>query len=313
MPEIPPAYRPTCCFKHGAGHCLCSGEGVVHDIWRRKTSGLTLILCPPDLPHRRLLLEGWLFHRYNEVWWTHLGLVYLSPHRLTYLRVHLLEELEDQRCILQCRLDAKGHPEYLHEVDLAQQLPLESPLRLRIYKLMAWEVAHVPFSFGLRLVVEPLDLHLRMSCNNVQYWMGRDNEIREQQQRRREKAAREQARRRAARAKAAAANAAPAEPRASPQAKHRPAQSPENQGLPVLMDAEPVEGQPAGAPRPQRRVRLLADGEEVDGDVTADEGSRQLDEGDSNEFPGGDVMCKDWNALTRSLCGSGGVSFANSD
>lgn len=207
----------------------------------------------------------------------------------------------------------KGSSGISHGVDLAQQLPLESPLRLRIYKLMAWEVAHVPFSFGLRLVVEPLDLHLRMSCNNVQYWMGRDNEIREQQQRRREKAAREQARRRAARAKAAAANAAPAEPRASPQAKHRPAQSPENQGLPVLMDAEPVEGQPAGAPRPQRRVRLLADGEEVDGDVTADEGSRQLDEGDSNEFPGGDVMRKDWNALTRSLCGSGGVSFANSD
>ena len=192
---------------------MCSGEGVVWDIWRRKTSHCTLLMCIAGSPHRRLLMKGWLFLRFGESRWAHVGLVYLSPQRFTYLQVHHLEEQADGRHVLRARLDAKGWPETMHEVTLAQSLPLERDMRLRVYKLIAWEAPMCPFRVGAHLTVEPLDSYLPMVCNDIQYWKGRETELREEQERRQRKAdgARERRKRAEAKAKTSpASKAAPA-------------------------------------------------------------------------------------------------------
>ena len=311
IPTVPPAYRPTYCFKHGAGICLCAGRGILIDIWRRKTSGLTLLLCPAGQPMRYLLMEGWLFIRFDEEHFAHCGLVYLSPQRITYLKVHLLREFVDGRCNLQVRLADDDMPEVLHETDLAQQLPLERPLRLRLYKLLSFEQAHIPFALGSCLLVEPLDKSCRMVTNDCAYWNGEEAEIRDETIRRMKKAEQERKTRQAAAAKAKAApSPAPAGGR-QPRQQHRPQQRPADCGLPPLQDVGPLSGGDL-RPDPAASVgsRLMEDGQEVQVADVANAGMNMDDE--RPEFPGSDAMRSDWAAALREGLPSGDFKFRHS-
>ncbi len=305
IPTVPDMYRPTYCFKYGAGTCLCSGGGIIVDFFRRKTSALTFIQCPAGSEARRLLAEGWLFLRLGQEDWVHCGLVYFNPRRITYLRVHLLEERPDASAVLQARLDDQELPQVLHETDLAKQLPLASPISMTVYKLMAWESAHVPFALGALLEVQPLDKWLSMACNHLNYWAGSEVELQEERVRRAQKAEKEKARRAAAAAKAAA-RPKPAAPPSAPQPKRqdRPRQAPPNAGLEALPIADAAPGAAAGASVVAPGVRLDVEGEEIEEAGNMDAPDLE----DANDFPGGEAMRQEWVDAVRSLPG-GVVKF----
>ncbi len=284
--------RPSYCRRFGSGHCLCTGIGIIWDLFRRKSTSLVILMCPYQTQARRFLCDGWLVVRFGASpgRWLHIGLAYLNPRRLTYLELHPRVIMPVGRVILEAQL-VNEKPEVLSEVDLAVSLDLVPPMSLRLYKLMSWETVLEPFTLGKYLVAEPLDKHFSMTENEVVFWHGKDIELADELARRKKKAAEEQAKR----AKAAA-KAAPT-PKASPkpQPKRRPQQKPEGQGLAVLMDGAPAgpgDGQqPARAPQ---HVRLLVDGEEAEEDpaVCADGDADNY----GGDFPGGDGMQQDWRA-----------------
>ena len=234
-----------------------------------------------------------------------MGLVYLNPQRITYLKVHMLYDEPPSRAVLQCRLDENGLPETMHEVDVARSLPLQRDIRLRLYKLISVEAPHVPFSVGLELVVEAMDVHIHMACNDIVYWKGQFVELSEELERRMKKAREAAARRQAAQAKAAAAAGPKAA--AKPRAKHRAQQRPANQGLSALMDIQPGESAGDRDGQGQVEVRLLAEGEMAESDIEeATFGAAPAVEA----FPGGEVMRHDWREASRSSRGNALVSLS---
>ncbi len=286
-------YRPTYCWKFGSGRCLCSGSGILLDIFRLKSTKLYLLLCPEKTELRRLLLEGWLFARFNGDTFFHCGLVYLNPQRVTYLRVHLEQEHADGRVLLSCQLSAKSLPETHTDVEVAASFNLEEEIRVTLYKLVSSEMPHIPFTVGTRLHAVPLDQHVAMPENNVRVWKGRPAELVDEAARRAKLAAKEATRRANARAKASAVPKAAPEPRA----KGRPVQRPRNAGI-EASDLAAGALVPIGddaAVRPARAgERLLAPG-----DYDENDGAAFLapapGEGGEAELPGGAGLAEDWH------------------
>ena len=233
--EVGAGFRPTYCWKFGSGRCLCKGTGIVLDLWRQKSNNMVLILAPTATEQRRLLLESWVFARYGDSFF-HIGLAYLNPVRCTYLRVNWVRDLDGGKCLLECRLADNDLPDTLTDVEVGESLDLQNPITLSLYKLTSTEQPHVPFSIGLRLVVEPLDKFLFMITNSVTFWKGSANELSDEFTRRQARAAREAERQRKATAKAAGAAPAPAAaPAAERSRRQRRVQRPVGAGLDAAM------------------------------------------------------------------------------
>ena len=71
--DVPSEFKPTYCAKHGSGICLCTSDGMALDTMRRKSTGVLRALCPAKTKARRLLLQGFVFVRFQmpptgEMW-----------------------------------------------------------------------------------------------------------------------------------------------------------------------------------------------------------------------------------------------------
>ena len=253
-----------------------------------------MIMAPFGTELRRMWLEGWVFIRLGDNLWYHCGLVYLQPQRVTYLRAHLASEREDGQCELYLRLDEAELPEVLHEVDLAKSLDLSCPLRIRLYKLQAWQVPHTPFSLGLHLTIQALHLYLPMVSNDVRFWKGSHEELADERARRLKQATLAAERRRKAAAKAAPAGGVP--PAAGgPRVRHRRQPRPPDAGLLPIVDvaaaiADLPEGIVAGA-------ALLAaeDLADIPGSAACLDVEDDPD-ADHGDLPGVPAFRRDWQA-----------------
>ena len=287
--DVHESWKPTYCYKFGGGECLCTGENVVVDIMRRKSTAAVLLLCRFGTAARSLLTNGWLCALYQNEHWYHIGLVYLNPQRFTYLKMeHVLTVPASGEVTLGVEL-VDGEAECFTDVEAMAALDPTLQAEVKLYKLTSHPCQPlIPFSLGNLVNVEPLELNGGAPIDNMRWWLGRDLELVEEINRRK-KANQERA------AKAA---------KSKPEAKHAPrpprlsrsAQKPPNAGLPVPRASllAPIADAAAAAPGAHHgEVRLGVDGMEDDAEAPTE---APLDVGDDDQVavPGGDQFLDSW-------------------
>ena len=298
-------FRPTYCYKHGAGGCICKGDGILHDVFRRKLVNMLLLMCRPDTIHRHLLVNGWLFVRLGSSLWYHIGMMYLNPQRGTFVQVYETMALEDGMFDLTCRCPG-GLPEVFQDVQIARSIDLGQPLHIRLFKLVSMEAHMHPFVLGTKLTVQPLDSHLFMACNDARFWFGRDKENLDEWNRRAKKAAKAAADRRKAAAKAGVAPAPAASP---PRRNRRAVQRPAGAGMVAppgaAMVALPLADSVPAAPAPASH--LFAEGD-VEESLDADRDGELYRHG----LPGGAGLEEDWRAALQRRDAAGAAAGPSS-
>ena len=197
-----------------------------------KSTHIQLLMCPSGTELRRLLLEGWVFVKFGDTFF-HVGMTYLSPQRMTYLKVHVMNEDETGRVAFECRLQADGLPETYTDIEIARELDLGPEMSIQLYKLESTERPHIPFTIGNELFAEPMDRYFTMQQNEVTFWNGADAEMRAESARRLKRVKTEAEKRKKAEAKA---RADPQPAPANARGLRRPVQRPRNSGIPISAD-----------------------------------------------------------------------------
>ena len=169
--------RPTYCFKYGGGECLCTGDGVITDICRQRTTATLLLMCPPESKARKLLINGLLFVRFSGATgapsWHHIGLMYLNPQRPTYLQVRQVDHQQARgRVVFQVPL-ADSLPVCHTDVEATQCIDAQAEARASLFCLIGVDMGMQPFSLGRQIYAEPLDHFCHVpGGNRIRFWMG---------------------------------------------------------------------------------------------------------------------------------------------
>ena len=110
-------------------------------------------------------MQGWVFAKFNDHMW-HIELSYLSPVRRTYLRVHILRTRLDDVVDVEMCLGEDGMLATMTEVEITHFLDLSGGVRIRLYKLCAWESPQQDLTIGKCLTLQPLDRCYGMVTND---------------------------------------------------------------------------------------------------------------------------------------------------
>ena len=300
MPSVSSTFKATYCYKFGAGKCVCSGSGIIHDCFRRAFNGSLTLLCPPASKERRWLLEGWVCAEVANKFY-HISDVMLSPLRVIVTKLEHKEDIDGGNAVvLQMLLDENGWPPCMMDIELAR-LVSEEAANMTLYKLRSTESPMFPFSLAGDLTFDVLHKFVSMVCNDFCFWKGAQEEQQKEIARRRKKAEAAAKRRARRRRDEQREGADPGHAEARHRLVQRSFQRPAGAGLLVQVPALPIaDADAAAADGPaQVRYRLFAD----DGDAPDDDDTEFPSHADvaddhpehPDEVPGGDGFIRDWN------------------
>ncbi len=169
-------FRPSPCYTHGLGTCLCSAErGWLVNIAKRSFANALCLLCPAKSKLRNLLTNTWIIAYFPEDRiWVSIAVMYYNPRRPTFIR------LEDNGCSRwgRTQLDVVYRPSGQMAVHLDAAFfsdwNLAMPQTVQLFKMCSFDRLVADFTPDRNLLIERLNPSLLSGSDSVQWWPGTD-------------------------------------------------------------------------------------------------------------------------------------------
>ena len=157
LPAIPPGYRPTYCWSHGGGTCVCSGVGHRRRLAKAALSSELTKLTQPKNSQLRQDLKAGKFVIHLDGFWLHIAIMYLNPRRPTFVQMELMADRIGGRRVVRPKLDESGRLKCLTDIEAMSLLDLTKPLDVEFFKFVVLKKSLSEFCGIDRLLLEHID------------------------------------------------------------------------------------------------------------------------------------------------------------
>ena len=190
LPEVHPSFKPTLCFSHGYGECLCRGTGKVLNLARKALGRAVCRLGPKKTMERGFLVSGWLLVRFtgSEAMF-HIAICYLRPQRPTFIKGKTGAELWHGYNVFQPNVTDSEHWEAKIDIDALKAMNLDEPSTMEVFKFIVLnERAEMDREWtpSGRLTYEPFNGAVGEGA--ISWWQGAQKELELEQEKQRKEA-----------------------------------------------------------------------------------------------------------------------------
>ena len=172
LPNIAAFYKPTLCHLHGAGNCICCGQGYIAALAARALGAKLAQLCPKDSECKKLIKKGRLVLEMQGVLYK-ISIMYFNPRRPTFLSMQDAGMLWGKRRIEPLFND--GWAQHRSSIQAMLNLDLSLPITCRVLFIMVLDIRVPKFVPKDYVVVEELEKHVAMTFpNDFTFWQGEE-------------------------------------------------------------------------------------------------------------------------------------------
>ena len=190
LPEVHPSFKPTLCFSHGYGECLCRGTGKVLNLARKALGRAVCRLGPKKTMERGFLVSGWLLVRFtgSEAMF-HIAICYLRPQRPTFIKGKTGAELWHGYNVFQPNVTDSDHWEAKIDIDALKTMNLDEPSTMEVFKFIVLnERAEMDREWSPSGVLTYEPFSGAVGEGAISWWQGAQKELELEQEKQRKEA-----------------------------------------------------------------------------------------------------------------------------
>ena len=185
---IPAACKPTHCFLHGRGMCICRGRGYIASLAANNLGREVGRRAPNKSKLRGLIRCCYVCFRIADRWY-HVGYHKFNPRRATLLQViPRPERVWDHVVVDPIYVEKDGvvMPKVLTVHQALCELDLEHPLEVSLHRLVAFNRELPAWRPDRLLTIAPLHLSVDVP-ESIPFWKGRAAEVADEELRKKRK------------------------------------------------------------------------------------------------------------------------------